>query len=290
MISTQSISNLRSCSAISHDPTEIAKKLLDAFIEDYPVHLLIGEELFDTRFMMDPVAVEEHLHMGYPLEIAPLLPPVGNIKIRRTSDTITLQLNTETTAIKAETRFVGIEGTNLLLDYPKKLFLREQQRSTFRVKVESFMGLKTTIIRASGITFPVQLDDISAGGMRFHAYQLVPRMAPSSRFSAVLSWPKQETFIRVNALLIQQARNGLESSFRCRFLFKDQKESNVMSALVSEVQRKLIERRQSRFGSPLNEKPMENIQPKQLISNYERSRQTFSSWKSFLPTPGKDKK
>ncbi|MBF0359227.1 MAG: hypothetical protein HQL70_11545, partial [Magnetococcales bacterium] len=172
------------------DPGEIQQVLSQALTEDHPFKLRIDKQVFTyyTRFTYSPELAED-IENGIHLLIAPLDPPIGNIKIIK-SKKVTLELFTEFHLVTAICHFVSRPNPESFeLSFPKELILGKQKRDSVRVKIDPAWELAVKAIRPSGIPFTGIPTDISTGGICFFSEASIPIMTKQLRLQIIVQWP-----------------------------------------------------------------------------------------------------
>ncbi|MBF0384021.1 MAG: bacteriohemerythrin [Magnetococcales bacterium] len=106
------------------------------------------------------------------LIIGPLMPPIGNIHLRRVKKG-TLAFYTSSRALSCEFKcqdmFAGSEQKLFILNYPKQLNSIADKRATPRVKLDNAFAVSTKVISTKGKSFTADIIDIGAGGISFRS-------------------------------------------------------------------------------------------------------------------------
>ncbi|MBF0368543.1 MAG: PilZ domain-containing protein [Magnetococcales bacterium] len=229
--------------------SECTKLLAAALTEGHPVQVEMSNDaiLFYSRFENELERMED-IVAGRFLEIGPLDPPVGNIRIRR-SEYVNLHFFTTRHVAEAQVKFLEMSPTRCIrLSVPEKLFLNRQKRTAFRVDVEPSWRLTVKVIRPSGISFLANPLDLSIGGMRLVTLGPVPKMSNNARIEVVVDWKERGIQATAKAKILQQIPVAGNISFRLQFLISSSKQAQLFENLVTALQRRRIEKRKELFG------------------------------------------
>ncbi|MBF0445694.1 MAG: bacteriohemerythrin [Magnetococcales bacterium] len=123
------------------------------------------------------------------LIIGPLMPPIGNIHIRRVK-TGTLSFYTSNRALSCEFEcqdlFTGSEQKLFKLTYPKQLNSIADKRATQRVKLDNAFAVSTKVISTKGKSFVADIIDIGAGGISFRSREIKHEIKKGDKLRFVL--------------------------------------------------------------------------------------------------------
>ncbi|MBF0462324.1 MAG: PilZ domain-containing protein [Magnetococcales bacterium] len=184
---------------------------------------------------------KNYLERGEYLLLAAMDPPIGNLKIRNSTE-IRLEFASKHHLIECETTLDLITpARKICLAFPKKLKQKQQQRLAVRVPVERTMTVVASIVRPSGIVFDAKFCDVSSGGAAFFAMGATPRIADHSRVEMTITYPGGK--VMVDAVVLGTFSKNGEQVFRAQFLVDSHKTSSDINALVAHVQRENIQRR-----------------------------------------------
>ncbi|MBF0445049.1 MAG: hypothetical protein HQL68_05625 [Magnetococcales bacterium] len=231
------------------DPEEIKKIFVQALLEDNPFQLQIGTQVFVyyTRFVHDPY-LAEYIENGVRLLIAPLDPPIGNIKIIK-SKFVTLELFTEFYLVNAKLHFLSRPNPESIeLSFPTKLNIGKQKRDSIRVVIDPIWGLEVKAIRPSGISFSGIPTDLSTGGICFSTETSIPIMTKQFRLLLIIIWPSRGVEVQAKAILIKYHDKEGDIFFRAKFLFESYDEARAMEELATALQIREIKKREDLFG------------------------------------------
>ncbi|MBF0379659.1 MAG: hypothetical protein HQL69_01495 [Magnetococcales bacterium] len=231
------------------DPEEIIKIFTQALLEDNPFQLQIGKQVFVyySRFTIDP-QLAEYIENGERLLIAPLDPPIGNIKIIK-SKFVTLELFTEFHLVNTKLQFLSRPNPESIeLSFPTKLQLGKQKRDSIRVAIDPIWGLEVKAVRPSGITFNGRPTDLSTGGICFSTEAAIPILTKQFRLLLIITWPSRNVEVQAKAILIKFHDKDGDIYFRAKFLFENYDEARAMEELASALQLREIKKREDLFG------------------------------------------
>jgi hypothetical protein len=231
------------------DPEIIRETLGLALLEDNPFQLQLDQQVFVyyTRFSYDP-GLAEDIEQGERLLIAPLDPPIGNMKIR-SSKKVILELFTEFHLVEAHVEFLSRPNPSAIeLSFPQELLLDKQKRDSIRVSIDPLWGLEVQAIRPSGISIAGRPIDLSTGGLCFLSETSIPIMSKKFRLKIVILWPSRNVTVQAQALLIKHHDKEGETYFRAKFLFETYDEARAMEELASALQIRMIKQREELFG------------------------------------------
>ncbi|MEO5367799.1 MAG: hypothetical protein H7831_15850 [Magnetococcus sp. WYHC-3] len=231
-------------------PREILKLITASALADSAVEVVLEDHYtpYISRFALSADSFEA-LEQGAWLELQPLDPPVGNLRIRH-SPRVRLHFFTSEFNARADTEFLEI-GTNhgVRLRIPTRLHLTHQKRETVRLPVLPEWGITLKIIRPSGLSFLARLMDLSAGGMRFAPLGLVAHIAERANLEVLVTWPQQSLTLRAAAQMLKPLEVDGEVVFRVRFSPRVLAESQAVEEFAARVQREHLRRRSELFDS-----------------------------------------
>ncbi|MBF0625494.1 MAG: hypothetical protein HQL82_11890 [Magnetococcales bacterium] len=242
-------SALKAKEIIVRERREIVKIIVAALVEDHPVQVYFGKKstCHYSRFQVG-VDQFEDIQAGEYLDIAPLDPPTGNIRIRGNPD-VTLCFFTSSFSVDAQVRFRETTARrSLRLSFPEALNLTDQKRSAVRVAVEPKWDLIVKVIRPSGLSFVAKAQDLSAGGICFQSLGAVPSLFEKARIRLILHWPSANMKADANAVMVKQFTQEGNTCFRARFLFDAQKTAGQVEEIVAALQRRHLQHRRDLFG------------------------------------------
>ncbi|MBF0193894.1 MAG: hypothetical protein HQL71_05015 [Magnetococcales bacterium] len=234
---------------IVSDPEEIRNIFTQALLEDNPFQLQIGEQVFVyyTRFTNDSYLAED-IADGVRLLVAPLDPPIGNIKIVN-SKYVTLELFTEFHLVNAKIKFLSRPNPESIeLSFPDKLLIGNQKRDSIRVAIDPVWGLQVKAIRPSGISFTGIPTDLSTGGICFTTEASFPVLSKQFRLLIIIMWPSRNVEVQAKAILIKYHDKEGDIFFRAKFLFESYDEARAMEELATALQVREIKKREDLFG------------------------------------------
>ncbi|MBF0161734.1 MAG: PilZ domain-containing protein [Magnetococcales bacterium] len=236
-------------------PTQAIPAMVPLFItvleEKLPIRVMLGDTPFwyyshfewellesESGFVVESRAYLEESKF---LLLAPLDPPIGNLKIRNAKE-VHLELTSKYHLLECTTTLEQITpARKIRLVFPRSMRQKPQQRLAVRVPVARNMPIVASVIRPSGIVFEAQFRDISSGGSAFCATGAIPKIADHARVTMAITYPDGK--LEVEAVVVGSFPKDGEHIFRSQFLVADQQTSRDINALVSYVQRENIQRR-----------------------------------------------
>lgn len=216
---------------------------------DFPINVKIGNQIFDYHSflkvdMIGGLEGETNLY----LIIDALDPAIGNLRIRK-SDSVILKMNTHRYNLSFDVNYVEMVERNVLkLSFPEKIIIRTEKRAAIRVTIDRDWGLKTTVTREAGITFPVKIINISSGGIYFQPEATLPTIIGGGHITCHFNWKSQHINCNTNATVIEHNELNGELFYRARFNF-EQYDSAMrdLEALVATAQLRHIQHRRELF-------------------------------------------
>jgi hypothetical protein len=273
------------------DPEEIIKIFSQALLEDNPFQLQIGTQVFVyyTRFTKDSYLAED-IADGVRLLIAPLDPPIGNIKIIN-SKFVTLELFTEFYLVNAKLQFLSRPNPESIeLSFPTQLLIGKQKRDSIRVSIDPVWGLEVKAVRPSGISFTGIPTDLSTGGVCFSTETSIPIMAKQFRLLIIIMWPSRNVEVQAKAIMIKYHDKEGDIFFRAKFLFENYDEARAMEELASALQIREIKKREDLFGikkimDSASKADKSSIAEENSEPEPEKTSKTMPNFKKLLKLP-----
>lgn len=206
--------------------------------------------LFEFKEKTDLEAIFAYKH----LFIAPLDPPIGNIKIHFAPQ-INLRFQTEEHIVDMEVTFKGIATNRLIqLDFPRQASLSVQHRDNNRVSIQPDWPIEAMISNATDLNFIAKLHDISRGGLAFYPSDPTLAMPINSRIQvSLLAYPMPA--IDLTMEILGNKPVGDKICYRGMFLFKNVKERKALDYLISRLETRTKQRRLDLFGSTFGSHP-----------------------------------
>jgi hypothetical protein len=234
------------------DKGTIASSILNALKEDNSVQIRLTEEtaLFQTFFhdaTGDHEAEAKELDNKKCKEsgkvcLSPMIPPIGNIKIRR-ADGAGIRYFTQSHVFEGETTLNAIEqGSVIKLHLPEQVAQSTERRAFFRTLVNRHLFATMDVLRPSGIIFQATPLEVSLGGMAFVSSGSTPRLSPEAGLELIIAFEEQEE-ITINASVMGTSTTpdgGI--AIRVRFDHPDNIVSEAVSGLVAYIQTKTFEK------------------------------------------------
>ncbi|MBF0611136.1 MAG: PilZ domain-containing protein [Magnetococcales bacterium] len=176
------------------------------------------------------------------LLVAPLDPPIGNLRMRSASF-LYISFFTEYFTAEAKVHFLkNLEDRSIQLSFPTEIERGVQKRSSSRVRVDPKLNITCTIKRPAGFTYVVKLFDISSGGVAFYPEETIPPMTDNTKLILTISRPAQKD-IELPCTTLGVMKRDDKTCFRAVFNHKgeSQKEvDNFIMTLVEKVRAKRI--------------------------------------------------
>ncbi|MBF0402151.1 MAG: PilZ domain-containing protein [Magnetococcales bacterium] len=237
--------------AVLESTALMAPLLITVLKEKFPVRIFLGNSSFSyfTHFEWELVEDENgrvaeskiHLEEGLYLLVAPLDPPIGNLKIRSATE-IRAEFASEYHLLECVTTLIRFTPERkICLSFPTSLRQKPQKRAAVRVPVDRNMKIVASVVRPSGIVFAARVLDISASGAAFAPTGATPRIADHSRVELSFSYPTGKAV--VDAVILGSVLKDGETVFRAQFLVASHQISCDVNLLVSYVQRENLQRR-----------------------------------------------
>ena len=228
------------------DPKQIRQILMMMMMAEgeYPVHVQIGKQIFDyfSYLKMDQDNFMNAQSMYLLMEA--LDPPIGNPRMR-ISSFINIKMFTSAYVLGFASKYLKTAKKNLLkIAVPDIIVLNKEKRQSVRVKVREAWDMQTLITREAGLTFPVDVLDISTGGLAFQCQKDIPRLINGAEVECHLLWRTFSLEETVNLVIIEGFRTGELPAYRGRFVFEYYNDvlRNV-ERLVAAIQIKHLKRR-----------------------------------------------
>lgn len=205
---------------------------------------------FEWEFMENAAGVvtqsKDYLEDGHYLLLAPLDPPIGNIKIRNATE-IRAEMASQHHLLECVTTLqTTTPDRKICLAFPRVIRLKPQKRASVRVPVDRKMNVTASVVRPSGIIFAASFVDISATGAAFAPTGATPRIADNSRVEILIDYPMGK--VSVDAIVLGSLMKDGETVFRAQFLISSHKIASGVNECVSYVQRELLQRRAHLMG------------------------------------------
>lgn len=234
---------------------KMAEVLVHVLEEKLPVRVFFGHAQFAYYSHLEWELVENevgliinskmHLEQGKHLLLAPLDPPIGNLKIRSESD-IRVEFFTTKYLIDCVTNLKQITGNRKIrLDFPEKMLKQRQKRTSFRAPVNRSSDVILSVVRPSGIAFEAKLSDLSVGGAAFYPTGATPKIFDGARVIINVTYPEGK--LAIDTIILGSVTREKEQSFRAQFLVADHKTATNLEALVTYVQRQNLQTRKKTF-------------------------------------------
>jgi hypothetical protein len=216
---------------------------------DFPINVKIGDQIFDYHsFLKVDMTTDSEGEASLYLIIDALDPAIGNLRIRK-SDSVILRMNTKRYNLEFQAKYLDTIGRNILrLSFPKNITIRTEKRASIRVSIDKSWGLITTVTRKAGITFPVNLLNISSGGLFFQPKGELPSIIDGGEVTTHFRWKTQNIICDTQTVIIERVSIEETVHYRGRFSF-EQYDSAMrdLEALVATAQLRQIQRRRELF-------------------------------------------
>jgi hypothetical protein len=231
------------------NPSTIRRILGQALVENNPLQVRIDNQVFVyySRFDSEPGLAEDIL-IGRRLLIAPLDPPVGNIKVL-SSNEVYLELFTKSHLVEAKVNFLSRPDPDTIeLSFPEEITHGKQKRESVRVPIDPEWQLLVKAIRPSGISFMGRPVDLSMGGTCFFSLGAIPAISENTKLQIAVQWSNRGLQFLAQAILINHFRKEGDVYFRAKFLFDSYKDARSVEEMVTALQRLEIKMRDEKFG------------------------------------------
>ncbi len=228
---------------------EIKKILAQALVENNPFQVRLDDQMFlyYSRFDSAP-GLAEDIQDGRRLLIAPLDPPVGNIKML-SSQEVRLEMFTKMLLVEAPVKFLSRPDPDTIeLSFPETIIKGRQKRESVRVPIDTDLGLLVKAVRSSGISFMGRPVDMSMGGICFYSLGAIPSIAENSRLQIAVLWPNRGMEFLAKGVMIKHFRKEGDVYFRTKFLFDSYKDARAVEEMVTALQRLELKKREEMFG------------------------------------------
>ncbi|MBF0370963.1 MAG: PilZ domain-containing protein [Magnetococcales bacterium] len=231
------------------DPKLISQIIMMMTMEgDQPIRLHFGRQIFNYHSYLKVNIREFQAADSLYLLIDALDPPIGNIRIR-SSQFIDIQMFTKKYFLGFRVSYLDLVKKNLFkLSFPNELMVKREKRASIRVKTDSKWKISTLITREAGITFPVQLRDISVGGLCFDCKENIPKINKASTLTCQFEWKELDAPLTLSASVVEGFVEEDLCGYRGRFLFDSYDDSlRALERMVSAMQLKYLKRRKKYF-------------------------------------------
>ncbi|MBF0444420.1 MAG: PilZ domain-containing protein [Magnetococcales bacterium] len=243
---------------ILKNPSAIKKILGQALVENNPLQLRIDNQVFVyySKFDSEP-GLAEDIQAGKHLLIAPLDPPVGNIKVLKSKE-LHLELFTKSHLVSTKVKFLSRPDQDTIeLSFPEEIAHGSQKRESVRVQIDPDWQLIVKAIRPSGLSFLGRPVDISMGGVCFFSLGAVPSISENTKLQVAVQWPNRNKKFLAKAILIKNFRKEGDVYFRTKFLLETYKDARAVEEMVTALQILEIKKREEKFG--IKESPQDNL-------------------------------
>lgn len=212
------------------------------------VQLKGDEQIYHSAFETRDEEELQLVRRGQGLLIAPLDPPVGNIKMRF-SPQVTLRFALHDHAVEVESQLERLlEQRVVRMRFPHQATLSAQQRNNDRIPVLPDHPVEMDVSAESGPTLEARIYDISRGGLAFYAVEQGAPLLPLGKVRITL-WlaPFPEVALQAELLGTKQVGNRL--CYRAIFRFRTSRERTTQAFMVAHLDKSLKQRRQELFGN-----------------------------------------
>lgn len=229
------------------DPQQIEQLLGEAVnSENFLTVTLAGERLqFYTLFLLQENSSDYLAQHDY-LLVAPLDPPIGNIKLRSAKE-IVIDFFTQRHVVSAQVDYRGqTVGRGIQLGFPTRLVASSQKRAGVRIIPDGRLAISVTIVRPSGLSFSAAIDDISMGGVAFANFSQEARLEHGARVTMIFEVAGHPTVQSEGVVLGVVQKHG-RSCLRVRFRLATSAQVRALGELTAFIQRDVLQRRADRF-------------------------------------------
>lgn len=175
------------------------------------------------------------------LLVAPLDPPLGNIKMRG-APYLTISFFTDLFVVESRVNYLkNLEDRSIQLSFPTAMFRSPQKRSSARIVVDPKMNIQAKIRRPAGLTFAVKIYDICVGGVAFYSDDTIPPMLENTRLVFTISRPAQRD-IEITAVILGVFNKDEKTCYRAIFGHKEESLKEVEKLVQSLVNKNQAKR------------------------------------------------
>ena len=196
------------------------------------------------------------LHNAYSPENASLFlildaldPPIGNIRIKVSSYVI-LRVFTDQYCFEMSVNMIGTINGKFKLSLPKKIGIQKERRAALRIKIDPKWHLETQGRRLAGIDIPIEIDNISLGGICFTCAQYIPKIMEGLHLEIHLVWPEKEVDLTLEVVVIDiiQLPGIVKYRYHTRYRFENYDRTvRSLEEMVTDMQRYMLEHHQSNY-------------------------------------------
>jgi hemerythrin len=171
------------------------------------------------------------------LIIGPLMPPIGNIHIRRVKKG-TLSFYTSNRALSCEFEcqdfFTGSEQKLFKLTYPQQLNSIADKRANQRVKLDNAFAVSTKVISTKGKSFVADIIDIGAGGISFRSSNIKHEINKGNKLRFVLQGVESTKVAIVGEVMGTLGKNQ-PPAYHASFLLGKHNQKDQLENFIAEV-------------------------------------------------------
>ncbi|MBF0110326.1 MAG: hypothetical protein HQL76_14240 [Magnetococcales bacterium] len=237
--------------AVRIDDPVLLQQLLTILTLDgeVPILLHMGDQIFDYHSFLKMAAGDGGTEKNLYLLIQALIPPIGNLRIRR-ADLVVLSLNTRAYNVVMEVHFIEQLGNHALkISFPREVIIRTEKRKSVRVNVDAAWNLHLEMAVGRKEVLRPRLENVSYGGFYFKAPEQHPRLDSGGQCLARFLWPSMKIDTRINTTIIETCGKNGDPFFRARFTFEIyDKTMQQMESLVASAQSMHLKKRNALFG------------------------------------------
>ncbi|MBF0161733.1 MAG: PilZ domain-containing protein [Magnetococcales bacterium] len=213
------------------------------------VQLFMSSGTFSSHFEWEVLENDDreeakskcYLEEGRYLLLAPLEPPIGNLKIRSAGE-IRLEFASRSYLLGCVTTLVQVTpARKICLAFPKTLRQKRERRAMVRAQVERSLAVVLSVVRPSGIVFEAKFHNISSKGAAFYGTGAVPNIADHSQVGLTIVYPEGK--VETDATVLGSYPKEGEQMFRVLFAAPTPQRAQELGQLVSHVQKSNTERR-----------------------------------------------
>ncbi len=175
-------------------------------------------------------------------------PPIGNIRIKISSYVI-LRVFTDNYCFEMNVNMIGIMKGKFKLCLPKKIGIQKERRASFRINNDPKWHLQTQGRRLAGIDVPIEIDNISLGGICFFCAQYIPKIMEGLHLEINIIWPEKDVNLTLEVVVIDIIKlTGVEKyRYHTRYRFENyDKTVRSLEQMVTDMQRDVLDKHKSR--------------------------------------------
>lgn len=234
---------------------EVRRIIEEAALRGSALHVEIKGEprLYHSAFETRDEEQLREIRQGRAILMAPLDPPLGNMKIRFAPEVV-LRFALYDYAVEMDVPMEGILANRTLrLGFPRSLRLAPQQRHNPRVPVVPELPVEMVIWSEDGQAVPGRVHDVSRGGVAFSALEGAGAFQVGEKLRLTML-VQSVTILELHAEVLGTKTVDGKDSFRAMFHYHSGRERSIQEHLICRMEQEMKRRREVLFGeSPVEE-------------------------------------